>query len=213
MKDFDATLVKNKTSYALRKAIILDIRAWRKQTALPMLQYVDTVLKAAIEEQHRIGWKTFLEGLLSTKIVNYQQDFLKHQYPDRKVVTWAKRVIKAGWKILLGMWENRNENLHKPNVLQEMEGIKILNWSICKEWKIGLSDLPTFEFSAFFRMRKEKLMKKSLEGKKDWLANVKMAREVYGDKNIRYDEFDTDEALRLWIGLPDKKDYLHSLSV
>ena len=62
-------------------------------------------------------------------------------------------------------------------------------------------------------MKLKKLMKKSLESKKDWLANVKMAREVYGDTNQRHDEFDTNESLRLWIGLPNKNEYLQAMRV
>ena len=100
------------------------------------------------------------------------------------------------------MWENRNSQLHKPDVILEMEGKKVLNKSILVEWEIGLSDLPAFEFTHFFRLKKEDLMKKSVEGKKDWLANVKMARSLYEDRHKVVDEFDTNEALRDWIGLP-----------
>lgn len=48
-------------------------------------------------------------------------------------------------------------------------------------------------------------MKKSIEGKKDWLTTVKLARRLYEDRNIKVDEFDTNEALREWIGLPKHK--------
>ena len=117
---------------------------------------------------------------------------------------WAKKVIKAGWKLLMMMWDNRNNHLHKPDKILEMEGRKELNKSIIAEWKLGLGDLPHFEFSHYFRIKQDKLMKKPVEGKKDWLANIKMARALHEDRCRRYDEFDTNKALRHWIGLPNK---------
>ena len=45
-------------------------------------------------------------------------------------------------------------------------------------------------------------MKKSLEGKKDWLATVKMVQKLHNDRNMVEDEFDMNNALRAWIGIP-----------
>ena len=89
-----------------------------------------------------------------------------------------------------------------------MEGKQVLNKSVEAEWTTGLSDLPAFEFSPYFRMKLEKLMKKSVEGKKDWLTTLKMARELYKDRNVREDEFDANDTLRDWIVLPSKKEKL-----
>ena len=202
LSEYDVRLAKLKTCYALRKAIILDLRAWRNNKRYPPTSNMDDLLRSAIEEQRRIGWKTYLEGLITTKIFNYQQDYMAHSYPDKKPNTWAKKVIKAGWRILMEMWEKRNNKLHEPDVLQEMEGKKVLNKVVAKEWDVGLSNLPAFEFSHLFRLKLDKLMKKSIEGKKDWLVTVKMTRRLYEDRNIMEDEFETNEALQEWIGLP-----------
>ena len=102
----------------------------------------------------------------------------------------------------MAMWEHRNTELHKPENLHDLEGKKLLNKAVLKEWKIGLGDLPALEFSYFFRIKEDKLMKKSLEGKKDWLATVKMARKLHNDRNMVEDEFDMNNALRAWIGIP-----------
>lgn len=61
---------------------------------------------------------------MTTKIINYQQEYMSRSYPDRQANVWARKVIKAGWKVLLGMWESRNNKLHEPDVLQDMEGKK-----------------------------------------------------------------------------------------
>ena len=94
-----------------------------------------------------------------------------------------------------------------------MEGKRELNKAILAEWNLGLGDLPAFEFTHFFRLKKDKLMKKSIDGKKDWLANVKMARELYSDRNKIVDEFNTNQALREWIGLPNNDEQLRLLAL
>ena len=209
VSELDATLIKQKTCYSLRKVIIVELRAWRNNTNAPPWHNVDHQLKAVIMEQRRIGWRSFLEGLFSQRLVGYQKAYLKTEYPDKKISVWTKRIIKAGWKLLMKMWESRNQQLHQPDKILEMEGKKELNKCIAAEWEVGLSDLPPFEFTHLFRIKKEKLMEKSIEGKKDWLAMVKMARELYEDRNINIDKFDSNQALREWIGLPKKKTARH----
>ena len=101
--------------------------------------------------------------------------------------------------------KKRNEALHKVEKIQELEGLQILNKSINKEWKIGLSELPMIEYSHMFRIKEKELMEKSIEGKKDWLLVVKLARELHEDKERVIDKFDKNEELREWIGLKWEK--------
>lgn len=209
LTEFDGTLIKQKTSYSLRKAIILEVRAWRNDNLPPRIDNLDSQLRHAILSQRKIGWRSFLEGLISTQLLHYQQQHLATNFPDKKVTSWSKKVIKAGWKLMMKMWENRNEQLHKPDKILEMEGRKELIKCVLQEWEIGLGDLPAFEFTHFFRIKKEKLLKKSVEGKKDWLANIKMARVLYEDRSRKTDEFDTNQALRDWIGLPNKEEQMN----
>ena len=68
----------------------------------------------------------------------------------------------------------------------------------------GLSKLPMLEFSHLFRLSMHELMKKSLEGKKDWLVTVRLGRNLYNDTSSP-DEFETNLTLRNWIGLPKRK--------
>ena len=213
LKEFDGVLIKQKTCYSLRKAIICELRVWRTETTYLNWTSLDKELLQAVMEQRRIGWGTFMEGLISTRIVEYQKQYLAYNYPDRKISSWTKKIIKAGWNLLMKMWQHRNDQLHSPDTLLEMEGKRELNKAILAEWNLGLSDLPAFEFTHFFRLKKDKLMKKSIDGKKDWLANVKMARELYSDRNKIVDEFNTNQALREWIGLPNNDEQLRLLAL
>ena len=200
-------LIKVKTCYYLRKAIIYELWAWRNNALqpLPTLLHADKDLKEAILEQRQLGWKVFLEGLISTKLIAYQQAYHKRYETYHRNFNWPQKAIKAGWNIITKMWDHRNEYIHQTNILEDIAGIKILNNTIKQERNRGLSTLPMLEFSHLFRLSEEELMKKSTEGKKDWLVTVKLARELHKDTNQQHDEFDTNDTLRNWIGLPKRK--------
>ena len=57
------------------------------------------------------------------------------------------------------------------------------------------------------------MLKKSIEGKKGWLANIKMARTLYSDRQQIQDEFNTNQALKEWIGLPSKQEQLELMAL
>ena len=99
------------------------------------------------------------------------------------------------------IWQFRNDALHNPINIDTMEGREVLDETMRKEWDIGLSKLPILEFSYMFRIKEDTLLNKSTQAKKDWLQTVKLARELYKDYTTQ-DEFDTNPALREWIGLP-----------
>ena len=124
LSDFDKKLTKYRTSYYLRKAIILELRAWRNNTEAPSLNFSDQSLKPAILKQRRLGWRLFLEGLITKDIIQYQNDYLKQTFPDKKLSAWTKKVLMAGWDFIMNLWEFRNETLHQPNQLAELQGIR-----------------------------------------------------------------------------------------
>ena len=200
LKEYDKKLIRYKTSFALRKAIILELRAWRNNTNLPSLTFADPELTGIILNQRRLGWLNFLEGLITKDMFKYQRAYLDDKHPRLQLVSWSKKILRANWHLILNIWQFRNKNLHEKDTIQNLEGKQVLEKTIIKEWNRGLNRLPILEFSHLFRLKKEELMKKSLEGKKDWLMVVKIGRQIHSD-NDQPDEFDTNEALRQWIGL------------
>ena len=201
LKEFDQSLLKLKTNYYLRRAIILELETWRKGNRIHDMSYADESLQQAIRSQQAIGWRTFLEGLVVQDIITYQHQYLKQCDSNLNGSTWAKRVIQASWKFLLKIWAFRNEKTHEKDNIDALEGIEALEEIITQEWERGLSKLPALEFTHLFRIKKKKLLKKSTEWKKDWLLTVKLGRQLYNDELINKDVFDTNPALREWIGL------------
>ena len=200
--EYESKLQKLQTNFYLRRTIMREIEAWRKKYPPPPLHYADSQLIIAIKEQRELGWKAFLEGLISKKIIDYQQKYYTETNSKLSIKTWCHRTIRYNWKLILELWDSRNKYIQRPSQLELMEGLPLLDKAIEKEWEYGLGKLPILEFSPFFRIKKHTLIKKSTEGKKDWLANVKLARKLYEDETAR-DEFDDNQALRDWIGLEE----------
>ena len=198
-------LIKFKTAYQLRKAIILELHAWRDKGDSPSLSFADTELKTAILQQRQLGWRLFLEGLVCKSISSYQQEHMTRHHPKLNATAWTKKIIKATWDFLGDIWQFCNENLHEPHTLQALEGLQQLEATIIKEWEFGLGKLPALKFSHLFRMKKETLQHKSIDSKKHWLSTVKLARDLHNDSTSTEDIFDTNNALRFWIGLPKSK--------
>ena len=131
-----------KTSVPLRKAIILELRAWRNNTEAPSLAFADPQLHAAIKSQSMIGWRGFLEGLIVKDILEYQKEFLARHFPERNSSSWNNKLYKLGWNIIMDLWTHRNENLHKSENIDILNGKEILEETIKKELAIGLGNLP-----------------------------------------------------------------------
>ena len=96
LNKYDMLLAKLQTSYSLRKAIILEIRAWRNNSSKPRLSFADTQLKQAILAQQNIGWRVFLEGLVGSEIIKYQLKYYQRNTPDKKINTWIKKSYREG---------------------------------------------------------------------------------------------------------------------
>ena len=180
-----------------------EIKAWKQGEDITIPRYADKELVLAIKEQGAIGWQEFLEGLVSTKILDYQRNFYFSTSSRRSIHTWSTRVIRQGWHTILQLWEARNKHLQQSDQLDTLEGVEILNRTVLKEWNYGLGRLPIYEFSPFFRIKRDKLMKKLVTAKKDWLANIKMAQKLYND-TTEEDKFDTNKTLQDWIGITEE---------
>jgi hypothetical protein len=154
---FKKKLIKSGTEKYLRGAIIKDLTAWRFQKPLPHLTYLEASLKFVITEQRKIGRKAFLEGIVSSSLTVYQQEFFKNCKSNEKISAWSTKLIKAGWHLIYKIWERHNKQLHETQKITELEGVPLLNQIIEEERNYGLCNLPAVEFSNMFCISKENL--------------------------------------------------------
>ena len=99
------------------------------------------------------------------------------------------------------IWTGRNQQLHNSERIKDMEGKHELKEAIRKEFSIGLSRLPTYEFAYLFEIKLRTLLKKSFEYMKEWLSIVKQGRIVHRDPNKVDDKFEKKGPLRESLGL------------
>ena len=111
-----------------------------------------------------------MEGLISTRLKQYQRDYQLRTQETIRTFSWHKKVIKAGWSMITEMWQNRNTKLHTLTTIKEIQRLQMLNKVVLSKWELGFNKLPALEFSHLFQLQKTELEKKSLECKKDWLA-------------------------------------------
>ena len=182
-------------------AIKKELNAGRMNSTLPSLQRYPKELERAIRDQRKLGWKSFLEGLLSHHWTLYMQEYYDAQKSNYSPTLWTARLIKYNLESLFFIWEKRNEQLHHTDKIRQLEGIPILKKAIQKEWDTGIGLLPASEFSKYFSGKIQTLFKQSDETLKSWLQVIRQARILMDPFHLIKDEFTTSKVLQEWIGI------------
>ena len=60
---------------------------------------------------------------------------------------WLSKAIQLGWDLIMSMWVGRNQKLHNTARIEAMEGKSEVIEAKKKEFDIGISRLPAYEFS------------------------------------------------------------------
>jgi len=79
-----------------------------------------TLLYAAIQEQGRIGWDSFVRGRISTKwakaiAARYQAE--DHEYFQQH--DWTRRCIRSLWTLFENLWLTRSSILHGATLTEQ----------------------------------------------------------------------------------------------
>ena len=196
------SLYKYKTSSSTLIAIRRELMHWRCNTPLPDTTSYSPSLKKAIMSQRQLGWEQFLEGLISKHWISHQQEYFDSINSSLSTSIWASRLIRQGWELIYQIWQSRNNQLHNTDRINDFNGLQQLKTAIRSEWSVGLNALPASDFSYLFKTPLPQLLQKSLECLKDWLAIIRSGRYLHNDSKTPQDAFNTDPALRHWIGLP-----------
>ena len=163
-------------------------------------------LKAVLISQHKIGWKAFQEGLISSKWASYQQSYFKDIGSHRSASLWSSKMIKAIWNFTWHTWDVRNKQLHQTERIKQFEGRDPLVTAITREWNIGLGHLPASEFAYLLSGTLQSLLQSSLAALCRWLALIRNGRILLDPSNLIHDEFLSNYSLRNWVGIIKLKD-------
>ena len=158
-------------------------------------------LEECLNAQSRIGWLGFLEGFISPKWADIQEEHYKTQEKRRSGRRWAVELSKQLWKMVFSMFDHRNSALFTTSKIEELSGIQIVKNAIQQERSWGLGSLdPSYQpylslpLSSFLKMKSIDLRR--------WLCLIRQAREESG--SVYNDEIASDNALRDWVGLDRK---------
>ena len=204
LKQWEISMAKIDTCKHVMIAIKRELAAWRHESSHPDISLLPRRLQCAIHEQRNIGWKQFLEGLLSRHWKLYMTTYYLGKRSKRKGSTWASRLVQYNWKLIASVWESRNEQLHQTERIHDLEGMSVVRDAIKKEWDIGLGRLPASQFSHYFNIPMEKLLLKSHEYLKSWLMTIRQGRILLDPENLLHDEIETSDTLQKWLDISYK---------
>jgi hypothetical protein len=182
----DKTLKAIGTCPELRQAILLNLDRWRKQLP-PVVDDFEANVQVVINQQHRLGWKAMLEGLMVKDWANLQQVYYTDTNDRRSTKQWTRRMNKALHHLAWGMWEHRNNIKHRDVRPRDQLANRHLNQQIVSQWTQGPDCLPTGDHH-HFNIPLAPLLRRGQKNRQAWLANVLAARQ----RQARIDEHDDE---------------------
>ena len=200
---FVFTLHKQKFPVTFIIAIKRELTAWRFRQLPPSLSIYPEPMRSMIRDQRLIGWNQFLLGFIPLTWKHHFLQILKDAKLLRRFSPdlWASKLIRASWGILHSVWIARNDKLFNTSRILDLSGQQILFRAIKNERAIGLSNLPTCDFSRLLSITLPALLSKPLAFLKDWFVTVRSGRILYSDRLLLTDKFTTDLSLQRWVGL------------
>ena len=205
LQKYTRALKRIRTSPILIKVFVVETATWLASKPHTSTVSLTTTLANAITTQRRIGWKGFLEGLITKQFTQIQQSYLDSIKSRKTSLSWAASLITLNWSMIRDVWQFRNDKLHQTQVILDREGHKELLAAITQEWKIGLHRLPIRDFAYLFQMKFSKLQTRSTQYLKSWFVKVRGGRELHKDPKLLQDEFSEDGPLRKWVGLTSRR--------
>ena len=194
-------LRKIDTCSHLTGAVWKELQAWRNDDSLPCIETLPSLLQVAIREQREIGWKQFLEGMVGQSWKRYMSRYYLGKHSKRSGNTWASRLVTYNWRTVFKVWEFRNEQLHHTERIRDLEGMpKVVN-AIRMEWAIGIGRLPASQFSHYFNLPLEQLLKKNHDYLKTWLMIIRQGRILLDPSNLCQDDIKESEVLQKWLDI------------
>ena len=173
ISNLEQWLNKAYTMPDIRKAIVSRLRSWRAGNELQATSHTWPGVNDLIQDQDKIGWRTFLEGGILQKWAAKQQEYytwLQRRNTGRR---WTTTLIKKMWEISWNMWEQRNSELKNPESPASIREHARLDARINQEYNDTLT--LTLKDRWWFRRTKEVIATETIAYKQQWLESVGLA--------------------------------------
>jgi len=168
IKQLEEWLKAEGTERSIRKQLMHGLQMWTTPEHLP------TTLDSPLEAQEQIGKHYMWDSWLSREW-QQQQDQIWQQIKSRKSSRqWMSEIIKKLWNIEWGMWEQRNDILHKSEQNREAILERDTNDKIKQTYTIGMGQLARTDFGLMANTLEHHLGQ-SHHTKKLWLESIEAA--------------------------------------
>jgi hypothetical protein len=173
LESLKMTLKKKHTCPEIVTALIGGLDAWQRNESFTLAEGMTWFgLRAAVESQTAIGWKSMLDGFLSEAWLPSQDAYFKWRRKRNTAEVWSVAVIGALWTFAWKIWEHRNDSVHdggdglaRRTLLREVE----------EEKAMGGRHLP-LTARKLFRKSIEYLRKAQNDYLENWLRRIRAAR-------------------------------------
>ena len=158
----------------------------------------DRSVKSAFVSQARLGWQSFLSGLLSTEWASLQDRYYQSLGSRRSGLKWSSDLSRRLWEAVYSMWDHRNTVMHRTGKITEFSGGKELLDGCLFELSLGFTNLDPI-YHPYLDISRSALLKESTDYKRNWFSIIRQARENAGQ--VYTDLFSTCQSSRDWVGL------------
>ena len=144
---------------------------WQNSMFLPLPN--DAALRKAILHQDSLGWRSFLNGFISTKWrQTIEMRFKETNSKKSRTLWWVSRFVRKIWDLQRQLWNNRNEALvHGEGNTIHVEEITAINAEVISQWTEGSSHLP-MRYHHLFKGKFRLLYQSDYHRKQQWLTSV-----------------------------------------
>ena len=158
----------------------------------------DCDVRSAFLSQARLGWDSFLSGILSTEWSIVQDRYYQSLGCRRLGSKWSSDLSKRLWTAVYSMWEHRNSVMHRTGKITEFSGGKELEKACLHELSLGYTNIDEL-FHPYIEVSRSDFIKESTDYKRNWFSIIRQARENSG--HVYTDLFSHCQSSRDWVGL------------
>jgi hypothetical protein len=180
----DTVLAGSATPDALRIALLSRLSLWHSHLAFPVDPSWPTPLRDLLLSQDSIGWRPFLEGLVSTHWIPYITTHFRSIRSKKCPKRWLTKVLRSAHSIAWHLWQHRNNILHRIDQPREVAATELLQDNIMIEYTRGPQDLPIADHH-HFRRPLLSILSSSKTYQQAWYLNVTTARQRH-DRRVTH---------------------------
>ena len=182
LKRLELELGRLYTDPTISRLIISRLSNWKHRQPFGELpRHLPHRILAAVEDQDRIGWDSFLEGGVSRTWRYAQEGYLTFTSSPRSSLQWASALIRKLFDVAWDQWEHRNRILHDSNNKFDQAAVIQAELRIRQEFISGYGLLSPSD-KGLFRPGLKRILARPLSLKLNWLQHVQTARAAWAQQ-------------------------------